>query len=122
MTYADLQNHDGGFVSPTAAAFAAAASGADWTKAPGNYLLLIDEPGAQTWPITGATFILMHKQQDDAARGKAVLSFFDWAYKNGDAAASELNYVPLPQAVKDLVRKQWGDIKDKNGQPIFTGS
>jgi phosphate transport system substrate-binding protein len=123
MTYANLQSHDGGFVAPTADAFAAAASGADWSKAPGNYLLLIDQAGPQTWPITGATFILLHKQQDDAAKGKAVLSFFDWAFKNGDAAARELNYVPLPQAVKDLVRKQWGEtIKDKNGQPIFTGS
>jgi phosphate transport system substrate-binding protein len=122
LTYADLQNHDGAYVAPTADAFAAAAAGADWTKAPGNYLVLIDQPGATAWPITGATFILLHKQQADAAKGKAVIGFFDWAYKNGDAAATQLDYVPLPAAVKDLVRKQWADIKDKNGQAIYTGS
>ncbi|MDB5445322.1 MAG: phosphate transporter substrate-binding protein PstS [Phenylobacterium sp.] len=122
LTYADLKNHDGAFVAPTAQGFAAAAAGADWTKAPGNYLLLIDQAGAATWPITGATFILLHKQQGDAAKGKAVLGFFDWAYKNGDAAATQLDYVPLPAAVKDLVRKQWADIKTKDGQPVYAGS
>jgi phosphate transport system substrate-binding protein len=123
LTYADLKNHDGQFVAPTAQAFAAAAAGADWTKAPGNYLLLIDQPGAQTWPITGATFILMHKQQADPAKGRAVLSFFDWAYKNGDAAAKQLDYVPLPDQVKNMVRQQWtATIKGPDGAPVFTGS
>jgi phosphate transport system substrate-binding protein len=123
MTYADLQNRDGTFVAPTADAFAAAASGADWTKAAGNYLVLIDQPGAQSWPITGATFILVHRQQADPAKGKAVLGFFDWAYKNGDEAASKLDYVPLPAAVKDMVRDQWRTtIKGPDGQPVFTGS
>jgi phosphate transport system substrate-binding protein len=122
LTYADLQNKDGQFVAPTADAFAAAASGADWTKAPGNYLLLIDQPGAKSWPITGATFILIHKQQENAAKGRGVLSFFDWAYKNGDEAAVKLDYVPLPQQVKDMVRQQWSGIKGPDGQPVFTGS
>jgi phosphate transport system substrate-binding protein len=122
LPYAEMQNKDGQFVAPTAEAFAAAAAGADWTKAPGNYLLLIDQPGAQTWPITGATFILMHRQQANPAQGKAVLSFFDWAYKNGDPMAKELDYVPLPQAVKDLVRQQWATIKGPDGKPVFTGS
>jgi phosphate transport system substrate-binding protein len=123
MTYADMQNHDGAFVAPTSAAFAAAAAGADWTKAPGNYLLLIDQPGAQSWPITGATFILMHTQQSDAAKGKAVLAFFDWAYKNGDDAANKLDFVPLPAPVKDMVRKQWaGTIKGPNGAAVYTSS
>jgi phosphate transport system substrate-binding protein len=121
LPYADLQNHDGQFVAPTAQAFAAAAAGADWTKAPGNYLLLIDQPGAQTWPITGATFILLHRQQAKPADGKAVLAFFDWAYKNGDAAAGQLDYVPMPAAVKDMVRKQWADIKGPDGQPVYAG-
>jgi phosphate transport system substrate-binding protein len=121
LPFAQLQNHDGQFVTPAAPAFAAAASGADWTKAPGNYLLLIDQPGAQAWPITGATFILLHKQQAKPAEGKAVLAFFDWAYKNGDAAASSLDYVPLPGQVKDLVRKQWADIKGADGQPVYAG-
>ena len=120
LTYAGLQNRDGAFVNPTAASFAAAASGADWTQAPGNYLILIDQPGAGSWPITGATFILVHKQQADAAKGKAVLSFVDWAYRNGDASAGELHYVPLPAAVKDHIRKQWVDIKGADGQPVYT--
>jgi phosphate transport system substrate-binding protein len=123
LTYADLQTHDGAFVAPTAAAFAAATAGADWSKAPGNYLLLIDQPGAQSWPITGATFILVHKQQTDAAKGKAVLTFFDWAYKNGDEAASQLDFVPLPGTVKDMVRKQWADnIKGPDGAPVYAPS
>jgi phosphate transport system substrate-binding protein len=123
MTYANLQNRDGVFVAPTAQTFGAAAAGADWTKAPSNFLLLIDQPGAQAWPITGATFILMHRQQANPAEGKAVLSFFDWAYKNGDDAATKLDYVPLPGAVKDLVRKQWAStIKGPDGAPVFAGS
>ncbi|HWA62703.1 MAG TPA: phosphate ABC transporter substrate-binding protein PstS, partial [Caulobacteraceae bacterium] len=120
MTYVDLKNHDGQFVDPTAAAFAAAAAGADWTKAPGNYLLLLDQPGAQSWPITGATFILMHKQQADAAKAKAVLAFFDWAYKNGDAAATSLDYIALPQPVKDMIRSQWtAQLKGPDGKPVY---
>ncbi len=121
LTFAELQNKDGQFVAPTADAFAAAANGADWTHAPGNYLLLIDQAGARSWPITGATFILIHRQQADAAKGKAVLGFFGWAYKNGDAAAAQLDYVALPGAVKDLVRKQWADIKDAGGKPVYAG-
>jgi phosphate transport system substrate-binding protein len=120
MTYADVQAHDGNFVAPTAQTFAAAAAGADWTKAPGNYLLLLNQPGANSWPITGATFILVHKQQSDPAKGRAVLTFYDWAYKNGDAAASALNYVPLPAPVKDLVRKQWAGITGADGKPVYT--
>ena len=120
MTYADLQTHDGNFVAPTAKAFAAAASGADWTKAPGNYLLLLNQPGAESWPITGATFILVYKQQSDPNKGKAVLSFFDWAYKNGNAEASSLNYVPLPEPVKDMVRKQWAGVTGTDGKPVYT--
>jgi phosphate transport system substrate-binding protein len=123
MTYADLQTHDGAFVAPTSQAFAAATAGADWGKATGNYLLLIDQPGAQSWPITGATFILLHRQQSDAAKAKAVLAFFDWAYKNGDDAASQLDYVPLPAAVKDMVRKQWAaTIKGPDGAAVYTTS
>jgi phosphate transport system substrate-binding protein len=120
MAYAELQVHDGGFVAPTADTFAAAAAGADWSKAQGNYLLLLDQPGASAWPITGATFILVHKSQGDAAKGKAVLQFFDWAYKGGDAAAKALDYVPLPAKVKDLVRGQWAAVKGPDGKPVYT--
>jgi phosphate transport system substrate-binding protein len=121
MTYADVQTHDGAFVAPTSQAFAAAAAGADWSKAPGNYLLLIDQPGAGSWPITGATFILLHRQQSNVAKAKAVLAFFDWAYHSGDAAAGQLAFVPLPDPVKDRVRKQWADtIKGPDGASIYT--
>ncbi len=119
MAYADLQNASGAFVAPTAETFAAAASGADWSKAPGFYLLLINQPGANAWPITGATFILIHKQQADAATGKAVLSFFDWAYTKGDAAANELAYVPLPADLKAKVRASWSAIVGPDGKPVF---
>ena len=119
MAYADLQAHDGAYVAPTAEGFAAAAAGADWSKAPGNYLLLLNQPGASAWPITGATFILLYRQQSDAAKAKAALSFFDWAYRTGDGAASSLNYVPLPAEVKDLVRKQWSAITGPDGKPVY---
>jgi len=120
MIFSAMKNKNGAFVQPTAAAFAAAASGADWTKAPGNYLLLLDQPGAQTWPITAATFILMHKTQDKPQNAKEVLAFFDWAYKNGDAAAAQLDYVPLPAGVKTMMRKQWvAQIKGADGKAVF---
>ena len=122
MTYALMQNADGQFVSPTAANFAAAAAGGDWSKAPGFYLLLLNQPGATAWPITGATFVLMHKQQKDAASGQAVLRFVDWAYSNGDAAAQSLDYVPLPDALKQQVRTSWGQIVGPDGKPIYAGA
>jgi phosphate transport system substrate-binding protein len=115
-----MQNKAGQFVPPTAAAFSAAAAGADWPKAPGNYLLLIDQPGAQSWPISGATFILMHVKQEKPANAKEVLNFFDWAYKNGDAAAASLDYVTLPASVKTLMRKEWAaQIKANDGKAIY---
>jgi phosphate transport system substrate-binding protein len=107
LNYASMQNKAGAFVAPTAANFAAAAAGADWAHAPGNYLLLLNQPGAKAWPITGATFILVYKQQSNEASCKGVLKFFDWAYKNGDPAAVQLDYVPLPAPVKASMRKQW---------------
>jgi phosphate transport system substrate-binding protein len=119
MTYADLKNADGAFVAPTAAAFAAAAAGADWSKAQGFDLLLLNQPGADSWPITGATFILMHRQQADAGKAKAALSFFDWAYANGDAAANELAYVPLPAELKQRVRASWQAITGPDGKPVY---
>jgi phosphate transport system substrate-binding protein len=123
FAYTQLKNKDGVFVSPTADAFAAATAHADWKNAPGNSVLLLDETGPQSWPITGATFILLHKQAPDAARMKAILSFFDWAYRNGDPDAASLDYVPLPQEVKDLVRGQWGaTVKDSNGQAIYAAA
>ena len=120
MAYALLQNRDGKYPPPVAANFAAAAAGADWAKAPGDYLLLLNQPGADSWPISGATFILVYRQQTDAAKGKAVLQVFDWAYKTGDAAAYALDYVPLPAAVKELVRRQWAEeVKGPDGKPVY---
>ena len=119
MAAASLQNAAGAFVAPSAESFAAAAAGADWSKAPGFYLLLIDQPGQGAWPITGATFILMHKVQANAATGHAVLSFYDWAYAKGDAAAGELAYVPLPAALKAQVRSSWLAIVGPDGKPVF---
>ncbi len=120
MTYTLLQNATGAFVAPTAASFAAAAAGADWANAPGFYLLLLNQPGKDAWPITGATFILMHRRQADPAQARAVLSFFDWAYKNGDAQALALDYVPLPEPVKALVRRSWAGIVGPDGKPVYT--
>ena len=119
MTYALMQNKNGAFVTPDAKNFAAAAAGAKWASAPGFYLLLLDQPGADAWPITGATFILVHTKQADAAKGKEVLSFFDWCYKNGDAAAGQLDYVALPPAVKDLIRKSWAKVGGPDGKPVY---
>jgi phosphate transport system substrate-binding protein len=121
MTYALMQNHQGAFVAPTEASFTAAAAGADWAKsAPSFNLLLIDEPGAQSWPISGATFVLVQKAQSDAAAGGAVLRFFDWGFKNGDAAAQALDYVTLPASAKAAIRKTWAaEIKGPDGKPVY---
>ena len=122
LTYALMQNKAGHFVPPTAGNFAAAAAGADWSKAPGYYLLLLDQPGAASWPITGATFILVYKKQDNPAAGAEVLKFFDWAYKNGDAAAQQLDYVPMPATVKAMVRKTWSQqVTGANGKAVYAG-
>jgi phosphate transport system substrate-binding protein len=117
MTYALLQNAGGRFVAPDDTAFKAAAAGADWAKS--FYQILTNQPGAQSWPITGATFILMHKAQDKPAEAAATLKFFEWAYKNGDKTADDLDYVPMPAAVKGQVEKLWSaEIKDGAGKPV----
>jgi phosphate transport system substrate-binding protein len=117
MTYAMMQNAAGQFVSPDDGAFKAAAAGADWSKS--FYQILTNQPGAQAWPITGATFILMHKQQQKPAQAAAALKFFDWAYKNGDATADALDYVPMPAAVKGQVGQLWNaQIKDASGKAL----
>ena len=114
-----LQNRDGQFVGPSGESFAAAAEGADWANAPGNYLLLIDQPGAASWPITGASFILVYKEQQDQKIGQGVLRFFDWAFREGDQTAHRLDYVPLPQSVKDRVRRQWASTLRAEGKPLY---
>ncbi|SCK25649.1 phosphate ABC transporter substrate-binding protein, PhoT family [Variovorax sp. HW608] len=116
MNYAQMQNKDGHFVSPDDSAFKAAAAGADWSKS--FYQVLTDQAGKESWPITGATFILMHKTQDKPAQATTTLKFFDWAYKNGDKTAGDLDYVPMPDKVKGVIATAWGDIKDASGKPI----
>ena len=117
MTFALMQNAAGQFVSPDDASFKAAAAGAEWAKT--FYQILTNQPGAQSWPITGATFILMHKVQDKPAEAAAALKFFDWAYKNGDKTSDELDYVPMPASVKQQIEKLWAtEIKDTAGKPI----
>jgi phosphate transport system substrate-binding protein len=103
-------------VSPDDANFKAAAAGADWSKS--FYQVLTDQAGKDVWPISGATFILVHKSQDKPAQGAAVLKFFDWAYANGDKMAADLEYVPLPDSVKALIHKQWAEIKDGSGKTV----
>ena len=117
MSHVLLRNQAGSFVAPDDATFKAAAAGAEWDKS--FYQILTDQPGKDAWPITGATFILMHKVQDKPAQAAAALKFFDWAYSNGDKMASDLDYVPMPDVVKTMVRKQWSDnIKDASGKAI----
>lgn len=118
MSHVALQNKDGNFVQPSQESFAAAAD-ADWKNAPGFQLILTNQGTDQAWPIAAATFILVHKKADDAEKTKAVLSFFDWAYQNGDEAASKLDYVPLPASVKDLIREEWKQVTDANGKPLY---
>ena len=117
MTYTLLKNKDGNFVPPDSDNFKSAAAGADWAKS--FFQVLTDQAGKDTWPISGATFILMYKAQDKPVNAANSLKFFEWAYLNGDKMADELEYVPLPVAVKELVRKSWGaNIKDAAGKPI----
>jgi len=120
MAYVQLKNKDGKVVAPESAAFQAAASNADWSKAEGYYLILTNQPGAKSWPITGASFILMYKQAKNADEASAALKFFDWAYSNGGTMASELDYVPLPAAVIKQVEKTWATSITGNGKPLWT--
>jgi len=119
MNPVQMKNRDGRFVMPGEVSFKAAAANAQWDKAPGFYEILTDEPGKESWPISGATFILMHKMQEDAATAREVLKFFDWAYTNGGKLASDLDYVPLPENVQNLIRKAWkNQIRDTSGSSL----
>jgi phosphate transport system substrate-binding protein len=120
LVHALVRNRDGAFVAPNIETFKAAAAGAQWDKAPGLYLILTDQPGKQSWPISGATFILVYKVQDKPERAKEVLKFFDWAYAEGDRLAIELDYVPLPDSLVKLIESTWkSDIKDARGSPVW---
>ncbi|HEY0843794.1 MAG TPA: phosphate ABC transporter substrate-binding protein PstS [Noviherbaspirillum sp.] len=120
LQHVQLQNRDGQFVQPDDNSFKAAAAGADWAKTPGFAVILTDQPGKGSWPITGASFILMHKSQANSAKAKEALAFFDWAYKNGGAMATELEYVAMPAPVVKLVQDSWkAQLKDNSGKAVW---
>lgn len=116
LTYTQMQNKDGVFVGPDDDTFKAAAAGADWKNE--FYEILTNQPGKQSWPITGATFILVYKVQANAAKGSEVLSFFNWAYTKGDKLAQSLDYVPLPDTTIKLIFDAWKNVKSVDGKPI----
>jgi len=123
MTSVYMINKDGKTVEPSAAAFQAAAANANWEKSDHYYVILTDQPGAASWPIAGATFILIHTQPQDPAAATEALKFFAWAYKKGDKMAEELDYVPMPDKVVTSIQKMWAsDIKDSGGKPLFTAA
>jgi phosphate transport system substrate-binding protein len=123
MTVTKLVNKSGKVVAANPAALGAAAAAADWEHAPGFYMILTDEAGAEAWPISGATFILLPKQPTDAAAATEALKFFAWAYAKGGQMAQDLDYVPLPDVVVKDVQKLWNsDVKGADGKPLFSAS
>jgi phosphate transport system substrate-binding protein len=118
MAFTQLKNKDGKFLSPSIDAFQAAAANADWKNAPGFALMLNNEPGASSWPICGATYILLHKDQPNAAKAAAILKFFKWCYEHGADMAKKLDYVPLPDNVVKMVEATWAKEVKSGGQPV----
>jgi phosphate transport system substrate-binding protein len=116
MNFAVMQNASGVYVKPDDDTFKAAAAGADWTKS--FYQILTNQPGKDAWPLSGATFVLMHLKQDKPANAAEALKFFNWAYANGVKAATDLDYVPMPASVIAAIQKSWGEIKDPSGKAI----
>jgi len=120
LTFTKMMNKAGKTVSPTSESFQAAAAGADWSSQPGFGVILANQPGDESWPMTAGTWILIYKAPSDPAASSEALKFFAWAYKNGDKMAEELDYVPMPDSVVEQVQKMWSaDIKDSAGKPIF---
>jgi phosphate transport system substrate-binding protein len=119
MAYVLLQNKAGKFVAPTIETFQAAAANADWANAPGFYMVLTEQPGDTSWPITGASFILIYKEQKDAKIAEVMLKFFDWSFKHGTEIAKQLQYVPMPKKVIDQVEALWKSNVTANGQPVW---
>ena len=121
MAYTLLTNKAGGVVAPSAESFQAAAANADWAHSDDYYLILTDQAGAKSWPITGASFILVYKQPGDAASVGEALKFFAWAYKDGANMAAELDYVPLPASLISQVKKTWTSEITSGGHPVWSG-
>jgi phosphate transport system substrate-binding protein len=120
LTYTKMLNKDGKTVAPEMSAFQAAAANADWNSVPGYGVILDNQPGAASWPMTAATFILIHKQPQDPAAATEALKFFAWAYSKGEKMAEELDYVPMPTSVATSVEKVWtAQIKDASGKPLY---
>jgi phosphate transport system substrate-binding protein len=121
MTTVQLQNKDGAWVKPSLASFKAAADSADWKAAlPSMYIVLVDQAGKDTWPITGASFILIQKDQAEAASAQAMLKYFDWCYRNGQASATSLDYVPIPASAYELVESHvWSGVTS-GGTPVWS--
>jgi phosphate transport system substrate-binding protein len=122
MTHALMRNHDGKVVAPEIESFQAAASNADWVKTPGFGVVLTDQPGERSWPITGASFILVHRNTEKPESVRQVLDFFAWAYREGGKIAEEIDYVPMPEPVVKLIEASWKEIRGPNGQPVWSGS
>jgi phosphate transport system substrate-binding protein len=123
MVYTKMVNKDGKTVAPTSQAFQAAAASADWNSQPGYGVILANQPGAESWPMTAATFILIPKQPNDPAAATEALKFFAWAYAKGDKMAEALDYVPMPKKVIGEIEKVWAsEIKDSDGKPLHTAS
>lgn len=118
LSHTQLASAEGKFLQPTMATFQAAAMNADWKNAPGFRLLLNNQPGADSWPMTAATFILMHKDQADAGKAKEIIKFFDWSYEKGGKLAESLDFIPMPESVIDLVEETWQQQLTNNGNKI----
>ena len=119
LAHALMANREGRFVAPGPESFKAAAAGADWARTPGMQVILTDQPGAKSWPISGASFILMHRVQEKPENAAEVLKFFDWCFRSGGAMAADLDYVPMPAAVVRLVQAQWKSLRDVAGKPVY---
>ena len=119
LDHARLKNRDGNFVEPSIESFMAAAEGADWKGTPGYSVVLTDQPGKEAWPISGATFILVHKKPENCSNMKNVLGFFDWAYRNGAGMARSLDYVPIPEKVYTLMEESWKNDIRCEGQAVW---
>ena len=120
MAHVQMKNRDGQFVSPSDTSFKAAAANAKWDADKGFYEILTNEPGKDSWPITGATFILVHKSPEKVENTQEVLKFFDWAYSNGSKMAADLDYIPLPAKVVTMIRDAWKvQIKDASGKAVW---
>jgi phosphate transport system substrate-binding protein len=122
LSHSKMANKDGKVVDPNSDAFSAAAANANWEGTPGFGVILTDEAGAGSWPIAGATFILIHKKPAKPADAAEALKFFAWAYAKGSKAAEELDYVPMPAKIVTSIQKSWQEVKDAKGQPVFTAA